>query len=134
MEDGSGGGLGIMIVVYLAVIVLMIAAMWKTFAKAGEPGWAAIIPIYNQWVLTKISGAGTLWFVMMFLPFINFVAIILVSLGVARSFGKSDGFGIGLIFLSFIFYPILAFGDAEYVGPGGAAAATLPPAGGYPPA
>lgn len=126
-SSGAGGGIGILLLVYLVIIVLMIASMWKTFTKAGEPGWAAIIPIYNSWILVKISGVGAIWFVMMFVPFINLVALIITSLGIAKVFNKGGGFGIGLAFLSPIFYPILAFGDAQYVGEGGATSTILPP-------
>jgi len=93
--------------------------MWKVFEKAGQPGWAAIVPIYNGYVLTcEIAKKEILWFILMFIPFVGIIASIMVSLEVARKFGKSDGFGIGLAFLPFIFYPMLAFGDAQYQGRG----------------
>jgi hypothetical protein len=126
MDDGGGSGLGI--VIYLAVLVFYVASMWKVFAKAGEPGWAAIIPIYNTWVLTKISGTGALWFVLLFIPFINIVAIFYVLIELAKSFGKGSGYGIGLALLGFIFFPMLGFGSSQYVGPGGSP--QLPPTGG----
>jgi len=107
------------ILFYIAIIVVIIAAMWKVFEKAGQPGWAAIVPIYNGYVLTcEIAKKEILWFILMFIPFVGIIASIMVSLEVARKFGKSDGFGIGLAFLPFIFYPMLAFGDAQYQGRG----------------
>jgi hypothetical protein len=107
------------ILFYIAIIVVIIAAMWKVFEKAGQPGWAAIVPIYNAYVLTcEIAKKEILWFILMFIPFVGIIASIMVSLEVARKFGKSDGFGIGLAFLPFIFYPMLAFGDAQYQGRG----------------
>jgi hypothetical protein len=110
---------------YLAIIVVVIAGMWKVFTKAGQPGWAAIVPIYNIVILLKIVGRPVWWLVLLLIPFVNFVILILVSIDMAKSFGKGPGFGIGLWLLSFIFYPILGFGDAQYVGPA-AGASTAP--------
>lgn len=102
---------------YIALIVVMIAAMWKVFEKAGQPGWAAIIPFYNAYVLTcNIAKKEILWFILFFIPLINIVAAVIVSIEVAKKFGKTELFGVGLAFLGFIFYPMLAFGDAEYEG------------------
>jgi hypothetical protein len=107
----------------LAIIVAIIAGFWKVFEKAGKPGWAAIIPIYNGIVLLEIAGKPLWWIILCFIPCVNLVIVILVGLAVARNFGKSDGFGIGLALLGFIFYPILGFGDARYQG---ATASTTP--------
>jgi hypothetical protein len=102
---------------YIALIVVIIASLWKVFEKAGQPGWAAIVPFYNIYVLTcEIAKKEILWFILMFIPLVNIVASVLVSIEVARKFGKSEAFGIGLAFLGFIFYPMLAFGDAQYQG------------------
>ena len=100
----------------LAIVVAVIAGFWRVFDKAGKPGWAAIIPIYNIIVLLEIAGKPLWWIILFFIPFANLVAAILVGLAVARNFGKSDGFGIGLGLLGFIFYPILGFGQAQYQG------------------
>jgi hypothetical protein len=121
VEDGGGGGLGAALglgftLVMLAITVLFVAAFWKVFSKAGEPGWASLVPIYNAIVLLRIAGKPAWWFVLMLLPVINFVIIILVSIALAQSFGKSTGFGLGLAFLGPIFFPMLAFGDARYQG------------------
>jgi uncharacterized membrane protein YoaK (UPF0700 family) len=88
--------------------------MWKVFEKAGEPGWAAVIPIYNVIVLVKIAGREMWWVLLFLLPCANFVAAVLISLDIARKFGKDPLYGIGLAFLPFIFYPMLGFGDAQY--------------------
>jgi hypothetical protein len=117
-------------IIYLAIIVLLIVSMWKVYAKAGKPGWAAIIPIYNIIVLLEIVGKPLWWIILMLIPFVNFVVAIIVYLELAKVFGKGAGFGIGLFFLSFIFFPILAFSDAKYVG---AAGAVPPPGPGVPP-
>ena len=110
-----GQGLGTTLV-EIAILVLLFAGMWKTFQKAGKPGWAAIIPIYNIIVLLQIIGRPLWWIVLYFIPIVNFVVVILVSIALARSFGKGVAFGIGIALLPFIFYPILGFGDARYGG------------------
>lgn len=112
----------VIVIVYLAVVVLAIASIWTVFTKAGQPGWAAIVPIYNVIVMLKIVGRPTWWLVLMLIPFVNFVVGIVVSMDMAKSFGKSGGFGIGLALLGIVFYPMLAFGDATYRGPAVAAA------------
>ncbi len=110
--------MGVIIVIYLAIIVLMIASMWTIFSKAGKPGWASIVPIYNLIVLLEIVGKPWWWLLLMFIPIVNIVILIIVFHNLSLSFGKGGGFTVGLILLGFIFLPILAFGDAEYVGPG----------------
>ena len=97
--------------------------MWKIYTKAGKPGWAAIVPIYNYVVLLDIVGKPVWWIVLLFIPLVNFIVAIMVINLLSKSFGKGVGFTIGMIFLPFIFIPMLAFGDAQYVGPGGNAAA-----------
>lgn len=109
----AGVGIGMM-VFFLLVALVLIVAMWKIFEKAGEPGWAALIPIYNVIVLLKIAGKPAWWIVLMLIPFVNFIVAIILSVAVARNFGKSTGFGVGLAFLGPVFYPILAFGDSRY--------------------
>lgn len=102
---------------YIALIVFIIAAAWKVYAKAGKPGWAAIVPIYNVIVLLEIVGRPLWWIVLFLIPLVNIVVAILVAIDLAKAFGKSAGFGLGLAFLGFIFYPILGFGSATYQGP-----------------
>ena len=106
----------------LLVLVVALASMWKIFTKAGQPGWASIIPIYNFYVMCKMAGKPGWWCVLMFIPFVNFIILILVFVALAQSFGKGAGFGIGLALLGIVFLPILAFGDARYLG-----SATPPP-------
>jgi len=100
----------------LAILVGIIAGIWKVFTKAGKPGWAAIVPIYNLIVLLEIAGKPLWWIILFFIPIANLVAAIMVSIAVAEKFGKGSGFGVGLALLGFIFYPILGFGDAKYQG------------------
>ena len=102
---------------YLAFTILMIAAWWKIFTKAGQPGWACIIPIYNLYVWCKIVGRPWWWILLMLIPFVNFIILIILIIDLAKSFGKGVGFGIGLLLLAVIFFPILGFGSAQYQGP-----------------
>ncbi len=104
-------------VVGLVIAVIAVVALWKMFTKAGEPGWAAIVPIYNLVVLLKIAGKPLWWIILLIIPFVNIVVGIIVAISLAKAFGKGVGFGVGLIVLPFIFYPILGFGSAAYVGP-----------------
>jgi hypothetical protein len=110
---GAGLGVGFMLV-WLAIVVLMVASMWKIFVKAGKPGWAAIIPIYNTIVLLEIAGKPLWWFILLLLPIVNLVVAIMVMASVARKFGKGIGYALGMIFLFPIFLPMLAFGDSTY--------------------
>ncbi|WP_253155957.1 DUF5684 domain-containing protein [Stieleria tagensis] len=111
----AGGIAGaVFMLVWLALLVVVIAGLWKTFEKAGKPGWAALIPIYNMVILLEIAGKPIWWLLLYFIPFVNVVVHILVSLAVAENFGKDVLFGLGLSFLAFIFFPILGFGDAVY--------------------
>jgi len=111
---------------WLAFMILMIAACWKIFTKAGQPGWASIIPIYNWYILCKIVGRPGWWVILLLIPFINFIIGIILCIDLAKSFGKGVGFGIGLILLGVIFFPILGFGSAQYQGPAAGVIAPQP--------
>ncbi len=113
---GAAGGL-VFLVIWLAILVLIIVGFWKVFEKAGQPGWAAIVPIFNIYVLCKIAGRPGWWLILFFVPIVSLVIAIIVSIDVAKAFGKGIGFALGLILLGFIFYPILGFGSAQYQGP-----------------
>ncbi|MEE1946124.1 DUF5684 domain-containing protein [Pedobacter sp. KR3-3] len=116
---------GIFLTIWLISLVLgiiSIAGMWKTFEKAGKPGWAAIIPIYNIYVMIEIVGKPSIWLLWCILPCVNFVFCIWLLNLMSKSYGKSEGFTVGLFFLGFIFWPILGFGDAKYLGPSAAEA------------
>src|ERR1700734_339301 len=101
----------------LALLVLYIAAYWRVFEKSGQPGWALLIPFYNSYVLIKIAGRPGWWLLLFFIPLVNFLMLLVISIDIAKVFGKTVGFGFGLWLLSFIFYPILGFGSAVYNGP-----------------
>jgi hypothetical protein len=101
----------------LAIALMMIASMWKVFTKAGQPGWAVLVPVYNIVILLKITGKPMWWLAFFFVPVANFVVMIMIVIALAKSFGKSTGFGLGMLFFGFVFYPILGFGDAQYTPP-----------------
>jgi hypothetical protein len=113
----AAGGAGFVVIVYIAVIIFEIAALWQVFVKGGRPGWAAIIPFYNYYVILKVVGRPGWWLILYFIPIVNIIVWIIVALDMAKSFAKSVAFGVGLILLAFIFIPILGFGPAQYVGP-----------------
>jgi len=98
----------------IALVVLMIGSIWKVFTKAGKPGWACIVPIYNVIVLLEIAGKPLWWILLMIIPLVNIVIAIILAIEVAKKFGQSSGFGLGLAFLPFIFYPVLGYGSARY--------------------
>jgi hypothetical protein len=102
----------------LVITLVVIVAMWKVFTKAGQPGWASIIPIYNLYIWCKIVGRPAWWILLWLICFPIFYIILCIDL--AKSFGKGVGFAIGLILLSAIFFPILGFGSATYQGPSAA--------------
>jgi hypothetical protein len=118
---------GLFGIVMVAVFAVMIASMWKVFVKAGQPGWAALVPVYNLITLLKITGKPLWWLALFCVPFANFVVIVLIMINLAKSFGKGTGFGLGLLFLGVVFFPILAFGDARYQGPAGSDPLVLAP-------
>ena len=110
----SSSGVGIEGWLFLAMVVVFIAGLWSTFTKAGQPGWAAVVPVYNLFVLLRIAQRPAWWIILFLVPVVNIFATIAVGIGVAKAFGKDVGFGLGLAFFGFAFYPILGFGNAEY--------------------
>jgi len=120
MEESSGilcalfGG--VFFLVYIGVLVFLIATYWKIYTKAGKPGWASIVPIYGTIVYMEIINKPAIWVLYLFIPFVNIYFGILSVIELAKVFGKDTGFAVGIIFLPFIFLPMLAFGDAQYQG------------------
>jgi hypothetical protein len=100
-----------------AVIIFEVASMWKVFTKAGQPGWASLIPIYNGIVMLQIAGKPVWWILLYFIPLVNIVVACIVMHNISKNFGHGTGFTLGLIFLGGIFIPILAWGDSEYQQP-----------------
>ena|SRR5690242_2283556 len=113
----------VMLIFFLAIAVVFIVGMWKTFVKAGQPGWAVLIPIYNLVILMKIAGRPAWWCLLYLIPFVNIVIGILVAIDIAKAFGQSAVWGVVLLFLlSGIGYLVLGFGNYRYMGPQGTAA------------
>ena len=98
----------------LGLACLTIISLWKVFTKAGKPGWASLIPIYNTVVMLEIARRPIWWLILLFIPIVGIFVSVVIIMDIAKYFGKGAGFGIGLLFLPFIFYPILGFGDSQY--------------------
>jgi len=118
MDSTAGGaqGGGVVLIIQLAILVVLIAGAWKVFTKAGQPGWASIIPIYNAYVFLKIAGKPGWWLILLFIPIVNIVVGIMATAALGTNFGKGTGFIVGLVLLPIVFYPILGFGSAQYKG------------------
>ena len=112
--ENAGGML--IFVLTLALGGLGVVTGWRLFTKAGKPGWASLIPIYNLVVLTDIVQRPAWWVALLFVPVVNIFIYFQLSIDLAKSFGKSTAFGIGLGWPGLVFYQILAFGKAQYVG------------------
>lgn len=106
--------------VILVLTIVILVGYWKMFTKAGKPGWAIIVPIYNVIVLLQIVGRPLWWIILLLIPFVNFIVAIIVLNDLSKSFGKGIAYTLGLLFLSPIFIPLLGFGDARYIGPAAA--------------
>jgi hypothetical protein len=120
MDETYAVAAGILMVYWVIVLVIAVVClvgMWKMFVKAGKPGWGAIIPFYNTYCLFEMS-FGTGWlFLLLFVPCVNAVIMIVMWIKLAQAFGKGAAFGVGILFLPFIFLPMLGFGDAQFIGP-----------------
>lgn len=123
----GGAGVVLALIVYysIASTLFLLAAGWALFQKADQPGWASLIPYYNIYVLLTMTGKPWWWLLIYVLgppiPVVGTIAFlvmgVLLTVALAQCFGKGTGFIIGLLLLPFIFYPILAFGDAKYEEP-----------------
>lgn len=109
---GTGVWFG-MVALWLAMIGVMIASGWKVFTKAKLPGWGILVPIYNVYLQFKLAGHPN-WAWWLLLPPVAAILLIVANFKIAKKFGKGTGFALGLWFLPIIFYPILAWGDAQY--------------------
>jgi len=92
------------IVVYVALIVFLIITGWKVLEKAGQPGWAILVPIYNIYIFTQVAGRPGWWLLLMLIPIVSFVILIIMEIDVAKKFGKDTGFAVGLILLGIVFW------------------------------
>lgn len=105
--------LGVVVIV-LSLALLIIVSKWRIFEKAKQPGWATLVPVYGSVKLLEITSRPLWWVVLLFIPLVNLVVGITLVYRLARNFGKNGWFALGLVCLPFIFYPMLAFGKAEY--------------------
>lgn len=112
----DGGILGTILLLIGAVYLLLFVATWKLYTKAGRAGWASLVPIYNTVVFCQICGRSGWLTLALMIPGVNLIISIMLTVDLARVFGRGAGFVLGLIFLSPIFFPILAFGSSRYVG------------------
>jgi Family of unknown function (DUF5684) len=115
--EASGGMLAVFWIAYLVILLIMVVSLWKIFTKAGKPGWAALIPIYNLVVLLQMVRRPVWWVLLMLVPLVNIVVLIVVYDDVAKAFGRGVGTTLLLILLPFIGWPMLAFGSAKYTQP-----------------
>lgn len=112
----AGMGIGVMLF-YLLILVAVIAGMWKVFEKAGKPGWACLVPIYNIIVLLEIIGKPLWWIVLYFVPCANIVVAFLVGIELAKRFGKDTIYGVLIALFPMVMFPVLGFTDAKYTPP-----------------
>ncbi len=111
----AAGGSAFGAIFGLVFAVIAIVAMYKIFIKAGEPGWAAIVPLYNTYTLVKIAGLNPLLFLLLLVPIVNVVFAIYVMIKLGETFGKTAGWSvIFLVILSFIGMLMLGFGNETY--------------------
>lgn len=101
-------------IVWIIIAVVVIVGLWKTLVKADKPGWGAIIPFYNAYLIIKMAGRPGWWLILLFIPIVNIVINVIVSIDVARNFGHGTGFGILLWLFSPIMYLVLGFGSSQY--------------------
>ncbi|NJL03481.1 MAG: signal peptidase I [Chloroflexaceae bacterium] len=120
MAQANDGGGWFSNLFTFAFYVGVVVGQWKLFEKAGEAGWKALIPIYNFFILLKIVGRPGWWLLLLLIPLVNLVILFLISNDTAKSFGKGIAYAFGLFLLGIIFYPLLGFSDAKYVGPAAA--------------
>ena len=113
------GFIGPQEIIIVLFLLLPVIALWKLFEKANKPGWAAIIPIYNLIVFMEIIGKPWWWIILWIIPYLNIIWIIWGWNLMVKSFGKTEGFTVGVILLGIIFIPILGFGNSKYIGPAG---------------
>ena len=129
----SGGDIILFLITWLmglAIAICSVIGLWKIFTKAGKPGWAAIVPVYNMIVLLEIVGRPAWWVLFAFAPFVNIFFLVMVTMDLAKSFGKSSGFGVLMAFFAPIMYLVLGFSEDRYLGPAAAQGAYYP-GGGY---
>jgi hypothetical protein len=110
---GSIGSLFFLGVALLLGLIITVS-MWIVLTKAGLPGWGVLIPIFNIYCLLKVAGMSGWWLIVLCIPLVSLIPGVMMAFNTATHFGRGAAFGLGLLFLPFIFYPILAFGDDQW--------------------
>ena len=115
----AGGGMFLVCMfvcfaIFVGLMLIPMIGMWKLFEKAGKPGWAAIVPIYNYFVLNEIAGLDIMMFILLLIPCVQIYPIFMISIAIAKNFGKDQTYGILMALFPFIFIPLLGFSDAKY--------------------
>ncbi len=110
--DNVGGVIVILFMV--AIFLFLIVGMWKVFEKAGQPGWGIFVPIYSAYLMVKIANRPGIWLLFLFIPVVNFVVGIIMMVDIAKNFGKSSMYALGLLLFGFIFFPMLGYSDAQW--------------------
>ena len=105
-----------LIILWIVMTIVLIVANWKIFTKAGKPGWAILIPIYNIIVMMQIIKKPLWWVIILFVPIVDIVFVILIVYNLVIKFGQPGWHVILALFLGIIYYPYLAFSKAEYQG------------------
>ena len=116
---GAGGGMFLVCMfvcfgIFVALMLIPMIGLWKMFEKAGRPGWAAIVPFYNYFILTEIAGMDIMWFILLLVPCVNIYAAFMILINVAQNFGKDSLYGVLMALFPYIFIPMLGFSDAKY--------------------
>ncbi len=125
--EGSGAAWGMLFLWFLVFYAIAVIPYWVIFTKAGGPGWPALIPIYSFYVLLKVVGRPGWWLLLLLIPLLGFVIYVIIMNDLSKSFGHGAGFTLGLVFLSLIFFYVLAFGSSTYRGPAGVAGGMAAP-------
>ncbi|MEZ3143287.1 DUF5684 domain-containing protein [Halobaculum sp. MBLA0143] len=107
------------LLIELALFLSQLVGTWVVFTEADEPGWKALVPLYNFYTMLEIGNNAWWWLFLLAFPVVNLYAAYKIHAGVARAFGRGVPFALGLTFLGFFFFPVLAFGDYRYRGSAG---------------
>ena len=117
VEQMYSSVLGTLICIYLVMLVVLAVSVWKLFEKADYAGWKCLIPFYNIYIIFEATCGNGWLFLLLFIPLVNYIMYIYLAYKTALAFDKGIGYTLGFIFLPFVFIPVLAFGNAEYIGP-----------------
>ena len=104
------------IITTVVITLVILAATWKLYQKAGQPGWAAIIPIYDTYIMFKLAWGSGWMFLLLFIPIVDVVVYLMLLWKLAKAFGKGVGMFLMLLLIHPVGLMILGFGSAAYIG------------------